>query len=194
MSRLACLRPGGVALTAELLAGTDLQPPDALLDGGCGQGMTVSWLRDQGYKAWGIDRKAGTGAWLDIGEMTALPWPAAVFDGYLAECSLSICGDVALALREAWRVLRPGGWLMLSDVYTAHSGEQLPTLEQWHLLVQSAGFAVAAIEDRSAVWKPFVIEAIWAGVDMETLWCGMTKEAGAGSKLGYLTLLARKPR
>jgi 2-polyprenyl-3-methyl-5-hydroxy-6-metoxy-1,4-benzoquinol methylase/uncharacterized protein YbaR (Trm112 family) len=42
----------------------------------------------------------------------ALPWPDATFDVVVADSVFEHVGDPALALRECWRVLRPGGHLV----------------------------------------------------------------------------------
>ena len=43
---------------------------------------------------------------------------AGSFDAVLSECSFYVSGDVHGALREAYRLLKSGGLLLLSDVFT----------------------------------------------------------------------------
>ena len=50
-----CFRPGGIALTKQLLEKVNLAPHSKVLDLGCGQGDTVSLLNELGYDAIGID-------------------------------------------------------------------------------------------------------------------------------------------
>ena len=50
------LRPGGIELTARLLAQCDLPPDARLLDIGCGRGASLAWLgTQQAYHAIGVD-------------------------------------------------------------------------------------------------------------------------------------------
>ena len=198
MNAPECLRPGGLALTAELVQLAELTPSAELLDAGCGAGRAVGWLREQGFAAWGVDQAyLGEEEWLIRGDMTALPWPDGSFDGYLAECSLSVCQDAAQALAEAYRVLRPGGWLLVSDVCCtsargpAFSLGEAATMDAWRRLVQAAGFDKVQCRDRTALWKPFVLEAIWAGLDPADWWCGLAPQETGGA-LGYLLLCGRK--
>lgn len=195
-----CLRPGGLALTAELLSLTDLASPADVLDAGCGTGATVKWLRDNGFAAWGVDvRCAAETKWLRTGDMCELPWPDACFDGYLAECSLSVCRSAAQALAEAWRVLRPGGWLLVADVYSANAAgpsfslKEAATLAAWQRAAEAAGFSEVCQLDRSALWKPFVLEALWAGLELADLWCGSAQQEASG-KMGYLLMTGRRPK
>lgn len=184
-------RPGALQLTAELLAASGLPPASRLLDGGCGSGATVAWLRQQGYDAWGIDRSVdGTAeaAGLQKGELTQLPWPEQSFDGYITECTLSVCGNARLALVEAQRVLRPGGRLLIADVYEKAAGSStLLDHEGWQHLLEETGFTLLWWADRSAYWKHFVVEALWAGQSLEQLTCGLS-----AGKVGYLILVGSK--
>ena len=133
----AALHPGGLALTACLLQQCDLPPGARLLDAGCGPGASLDWLRAQGtFDAVGVDLSAAllrqaANLQLDVARapLGNLPFPATSFEAILLECSLSASMQPGIAaggsgwaaaraaLGEAQRVLRPGGWLLLSDLY-----------------------------------------------------------------------------
>jgi SAM-dependent methyltransferase len=133
VSVAACARPGGLELTGRLLAAADLPAGSAVLDVGCGAGASVAHLADEHLlSATGVDASAATVAQagearpdLDFvaGRAERLPFPAASFDAVLYECVLSTLPDPGAALAEAARVLRPGGALLVSDLY-ARSGEE----------------------------------------------------------------------
>lgn len=120
------LRPGGLALTDRALDLCRFAPGSALLDVGCGLGATVAHLAERGFVATGVEpsetlveRARRERPHVDVRAAVAesLPFPEACFDGAFMECSLSLIGDVPLALGELRRVLRPGALLVVTDVY-----------------------------------------------------------------------------
>lgn len=187
------IHPGGINTTKRLLQMSALQPGCLILDLGAGGGSSVRYLQQLGYQAHGLDRNPGTG--VQKGDMTRLPYPDAGFDAVLAECSLSVCGNAAAAIGEARRVLKPGGLLLVSDVYyRKNTGEclSLPypaTKAGWERAM--VGFERIAFEDISEAWTQFIIDRIWKGQDLGD--CGFYRKA-APRGCGYFLALWKEAK
>ncbi len=164
--------PGGREHTLRLLSLGGLQPGSRVLDMGAGDGTGVALMKELGYEAQGIDL-CPRGENVLWGDFLRSPWEEGRFDGILSQCAFYQSGDVPGAIREAHRLLKPGGVLMLSDVWFT---DPLP-------LVEAAGFRVEYWEDITPQWKQYYIEAIWRG----------TEECVSGKgKCRYLLLICRK--
>jgi SAM-dependent methyltransferase len=95
----------------------------AVVDIGCAFGHATRLLRRHGYTAVGVDASAEyiararradpQGCYLCC-DATAVPLPAATFDGALLLDVLEHLPDARAALAETARLLRPGGTLVLS--------------------------------------------------------------------------------
>jgi len=123
--------------------------------------MTVRWLRTQGYRnVWGIDREIGSflpiqkenSEGLVLGDAYALPFDDSSMDVLLYECSLSIMDNPNQALREACRVLRTGGVLLISDLFASHAAyycdgflRRIETLSVWETRLDETGFCICSI-------------------------------------------------
>lgn len=189
--------PGGTKLTGRLLELAGVRPPARVLDLGAGTGESVDFLRRLGYDAEGVDRTyVPSGNPVTAGEMTGLLFPDASFDLCMAECSISVCGDGPAALREAFRVLRPGGSLLLSDVFFRK--EQAPclsmpgplTLSCWERESIRAGFTVGAVRDETPLWKEFFIQSLWND-NADAAFVSFFREAGKAG-CGYFLAWLRK--
>jgi len=118
----ASAHPGGLALSARLLAALDLPPGAPVLDLGCGSGPTLRLQRRRGLAALGLDvdpvavRRAARHGPVVRAEAHALPFPASSFAAVTCEFVLSTTRDPATVLAEVARTLRPGGRLGFTDV------------------------------------------------------------------------------
>jgi len=130
MLRGACgpaLRPGGTCLTERAVELCRFPAGARLLDVGCGSGVSVEHLRrTHGFSASGIDISTSLiseglqrNPALPLAQATAeaLPCGDESLDGIFCECVLSLLDDPLKALREFYRTLKKGGWLVLSDLY-----------------------------------------------------------------------------
>jgi len=176
--------PDGENLTRELLSLISLPEDSQILDMGAGDGEAVALLRALRYDAVGVDRISGEN--IAQGDMTELPFEDGSFDAVISECAFSVCGDTEKAFAEARRVLKRGGFLLISDVYFKAENApclslQIPaTKEGWEQA--ATGFKLKAFHDRTKVWTEFMIHCIWNGLDLGD--CGYFKSA-AKAKGGY---------
>jgi SAM-dependent methyltransferase len=107
-------------------------------DMGCGPGHVARYLHEHGVQVCGVDlspamveraRRLNPGIEFRQGDMTALDAPDGAWAGVVAFYSIIHIprGDMARALAELRRVLRPGGLLLLAF----HIGEQTIHLDDW---------------------------------------------------------------
>jgi len=124
---MTMIRPGGVALTKKAIELARLPDGARALDVGCGGGGTVRLLKEHyGYEAIGVDvsskmidsAKARYPA-LDLRVMEAefLDFESNTFDAVFMECFLSVARLQPDAAFEAYCTLKPGGKLILTDLY-----------------------------------------------------------------------------
>ena len=165
--------PGGEAHTRRMLELAALPEGARILDMGAGAGETLRLLRERGFAAVGIDLSPRAPEVLP-GDFLAAPFPDGSFDAVLSQCALFVSGNVAGALREAQRLLVPGGKLLLSDVF----------FEAPAPLLERAGFAVLSAEDLTPQWREYYLEALWR----EETDCGALPK-GKGS---YWLLIAER--
>lgn len=166
--------PGGKGHSRRMIELLNLPLGTCVLDMGAGEGETVALLRAFGYDARGIDLKPRSKT-VEQGDFLCTPYPAASFDGIISQCAFFVSGDVPRALEEAYRLLKKGGVLVMSDVW--------PQDENLEKTAENAGFEVLQSEDMSESWKQYYIQLRWRG-EIERIECGR--------KFGYKLILCRK--
>ena len=113
---------GMAAQARQVVAELSLGPDARILDAGCGTGGNLLWLAGFGRTA-GLDNSPlalefaaeKTSAPLALGSVSALPFQTGIFRLVTSFEVLYHTGvkDDAEALREFWRAIEPGGWLVL---------------------------------------------------------------------------------
>jgi arsenite methyltransferase len=216
----AVLRPGGLALTDRALAFCRLPPGAAVADVGCGNGAAAEHLRERhGLRAVGLDpsgtllaegRRRSARLPLIRGQAQALPLAGGRLDAVFCECVLSLTGAPDSVLAEFRRVLRPGGWLALSDIYAAQPApcpaiaspgagclEGAMPRRALEAHVTRAGFLIRLWEDHTPLLKHFAAQLVLAGDDLEALRPAIglglrAKDPRCHSRPGYFLMMARR--
>ena len=101
---------------------TGIGPGTRLLDLGCGAGGAMVLARSLGAEVTGLDasselvrvaRSRLPGVRVEVGDLEELPFQDAGFDVVTGFNSFQFAGDIPRALREAQRVCRPGGAVLM---------------------------------------------------------------------------------
>jgi SAM-dependent methyltransferase len=159
-----------------------IRPGETVLDLGSGAGFDCFLAsRRTGASGWviGVDMtpemvarakdNAAKGGFANVefrlGELEALPVADSTVDVILSNCVVNLVGDKARAIRESFRVLKPGGRIAISDVVaTADIPEDLrtdpelfsacaagaATIAEWQAMLESAGFEQIRITPNAA--------------------------------------------
>lgn len=220
------LRPGGLETTRRALEFCDFSPGCAILDIGCGTGITQRMLCEYGYQTYGIDTSSillnsfPSDACHTIqacGE--SVPIAGQLFDGIFLECTLSVTRLPETVLTEINRILKPGGLLILSDLY-ARNAFGIPPLRAALLnqcfnfiwsqaeitrMVQTTGMDIVLWEDHSESIRKFAGKAILNYGSMGTFWNNQFAASGnrqidplnfqlllSRARVGYFLLIAHK--
>lgn len=217
------IRPGGLTITNRALEYCDFTTGAKILDVGCGTGVTVEYLLSKQFQAVGIDpshtmieqakkRNQQLPIFLAPGEQ--LPFGEQTMDGVMAECTLSLMGDLPLALQQISRVLKPQGYLIVSDLYIRNKGDkQIKDLPldcclggavpqyKWLERINAAGFTIELWEEHTKYLKELAGQLIFAHGSLENFWCQILGGCQQGKqmknllkhyKVGYFLLVARK--
>lgn len=219
------LRPGGFRLTEKAVRLCGLSSGDVILDLGCGRGATVNYLyKTHRIRGIGIDpsekligdakRRYGFCDFV-TGRGEKLPFQGASFSCVFAECTLSLMEDLNRALKEAFRVLKDGGRLVVTDVYAKNPREVdglrpfnvnsclrgLHDLTELEETLGKTGFVVSHREDCSDLLKELMVQTVFTFGSMAEFWNVTSgdcvdgwryQEALRKCKPGYFLMIAEK--
>jgi arsenite methyltransferase len=155
-----------------------LKPGEVVLDLGSGGGIDVLLSAKRvgpGGKAYGLDmtdemlalanenkRKAGVeNVEFLKGEIEHIPLPNDSVDVIISNCVINLSADKDRVLREALRVLKPGGRFAVSDVVTR--GEMPPQIRQSVLLW--VGCVAGALEENE--YRTKLVSAGFENIEIE---------------------------
>ena len=169
LASLGCGNPTALA---------ELKPGEVVLDLGSGGGIDVLLSAKRvgpTGRAYGLDmtddmlalanenkRKAGaTNVEFLKGEIEHIPLPDNAVDVIISNCVINLSADKDQVLREAFRVLRPGGRFAVSDVVTR--GEIDPQIRA--SVLAWVGCVAGALDEQ--VYRDKLAAAGFTGIDVE---------------------------
>src|SRR5712692_8330703 len=197
----------GMSATASLGCGNptllaDLRPGETVLDLGSGAGLDVLLSARRvapGGHAYGVDMtdemlalanankaKSGlTNATFLKGAIESIPLPDATVDVVISNCVINLAEDKGTVIKEAFRVLRPGGRFAVADMVELEPLE--PSVKQ--ALDQWAGCISGTIP--VSEYRNALVTAVFVDFDYEI----PTTEnmPGVDGKVGSAYIRARKP-
>jgi SAM-dependent methyltransferase len=209
------LRPGGLELTRRALSFCDLPAGARVADIGCGTGATTRYLqRSCRLEAFGLDRsptmlgearRFSPGLPLVRADAARLPFGDQRLSAVICECVLSLVADWNAAWGELGRVLAPGGFLLLADLYlraperaaasrspgTAGCLKGAASRDEIVRRMLLSGFTLLHWEDHSAALKRLAAQLVLAGVSLQAIW-GSTA-AGAGTNPYFASTQRARP-
>ena len=165
--------PGGSAHTQHMLEAAALPEGARILDLGAGAGEAVAMMRVRGYQAAGIDLMPRAD-FIRPGDLLHTDFESGSFDAVFSQCAFFVSGNAPQALREAHRLLKEAGLLLLSDVFFEPPAQML----------QEAGFELILEEDLTSQWRDYYLEALWRE---DVLPCSLP-----GGKCRYSFVIGRK--
>jgi arsenite methyltransferase len=218
------IRPGGFYLTEKAVLLCCLKKGTKVLDVGCGTGATAEYLKNShGLKTFGLDlsssllhqgRQRDPGLTLIRGNADRLPIRDSTFHALFCECVLSLTPDPVGVLKEFHRVLIPGGFLLLTDLY-----QRVPLVkqestttaincclngavgkDQIQVITARAGFNIFLWEDHTPLLKALAGQMVFAYGSMKKFWsffycgkeCVNLSQKNENTKPGYYFLAAKK--
>lgn len=207
------LRPGGKELTLNALSFCPVKQSTRILDVGCGNGESLVLIREK-YACFtvGIEpdderrhRALSVNPGVKICAATAenIPFANQSFDIVLTECTASLFEHPMIAFAEIGRVLRPGGQLILNDVYAKNVGvplgtgmlRHLYTREEFITFLAAANCAVRYEEDYGDMLATMMGQLILDfGAAEAYRMIGLDRCALKSAGAGYMLMIAEKEK
>jgi len=158
-----------------------LRPDAEVLDIGCGSGTITTGLARRAGRVVGLDMSAEvvdaarahaddcrlSNASFEVGSVYDLPWDDNSFDVVYAHQVLQHLSDPVRALKEAQRVLRPGGIVAVrdSDYETMIHAPVFPAIERWRDLYHQVASANGGEADAGRYLLSWVAEAGFTNIE-----------------------------
>ena len=172
--------PGREEQTIHLLKSIELKKGMKALDLGAGEGETVRIMKAFGLNVQGVDLVPRSSE-VQQGDFLDLQYAADSMDLCISQCAFFVSRDQKKAVSECWRVLKKGGFLLLSDLDPGNLLE----------IVKETGFTILCQEDQTALWREYYLEAIWN----DSFCCEdhkLLQKEYKGRKIGYTMVVGRK--
>lgn len=222
------LRPGGTDITKKAVEFCKFKEKDKLLDLGCGKGATIKYLSDNyNIKAIGLDisenlakeaKRINENSEIIVSSAEDMPFDRHVFDGVFAECTLSLMDNLGKVIDEVYRIIKPGGYFVISDIYAGNT-KYLDELQSFSVntclrnphnidklkdLLTEKGFNILLEEKQDEYMKKLAFKIIFQYGSMKNFWnasigdscnCSEANEFQdtlKKSKIGYFLMIARK--
>ncbi|MDR3633343.1 MAG: class I SAM-dependent methyltransferase [Isosphaeraceae bacterium] len=149
-----------------VLSACQLKPDDLVLDVACGPGLTACAFAEVAAHVTGIDltpamidearslqweKSLGNVAW-HVGDVTALPFPDAAFSVVFTRYSFHHLLDPGTVLAEMVRVAKPGGRVVVVDVYTS-SPQQAELYNQVEKLRDPSHVRALALDELRSLFE-----------------------------------------
>lgn len=206
-------RPGGFAITDRAMEFCNFKVGEKIIDIGCGRGETVKFIRQKyGLSVFGVDinremieqgkeqLKEVASDILVEGDSKKLNFGNNEIAGALFECSFSKMEQQELVLEEAFRVLKPGGYIIISDFYARGTPAiltgllgRVDTKEQLLRKIERHSFTIEIFEDYSMELKTMLGQMLF-DYGCETLYgsLGASPTEMKRIKLSYCLVIAKK--
>ena len=195
------MHPGGARLTARALRLAGLRGGMRVADIGCGAGETARFIAETypDTDVTGLDiseklieraRKSNntSAQFICVDVREGLPLAPARLDAAVVECALSAIGDAPRVLANIALALKPGGRLIVSDIYAKQPSGIADTRQELCEKLASAGFTVLHEEDHTAALVTYVAEMYERGAACCEPFC---RFAGT-PRPGYVLLICKK--
>lgn len=203
-------RPGGFAITDRALTFCNFEKGASLADIGCGLGATVRHVKQHyALNICGIEKDQDVlnhakayshGETLMAADAEQLPFHDGELNGLIFECSLSKMEKINAVLAECARVLKPQGYLIISDLYSKGKPAQLSgllgridTKEAFSERLEKNHFSIVLFEDYTdslrEMWGQLIFKY---GTDALYENLGIDRAGMCAIKCGYCLIIAQK--